>query len=72
MGTNGVSVVLVHGAWADGSSWISVISPLIAGGHKVRVTRSDINDQAFLAITPESGKRFDDAVHVRGSFPLQP
>src|ERR1700733_10923276 len=35
MGTNGVRVVLVHGAWADGSSWISVISPLIAGGHKV-------------------------------------
>jgi pimeloyl-ACP methyl ester carboxylesterase len=35
MGTNGVSVVLVHGAWADGSSWISVISPLIAGGYKV-------------------------------------
>jgi pimeloyl-ACP methyl ester carboxylesterase len=35
MGTNGASVVLVHGAWADGSSWIKVISPLIAAGHKV-------------------------------------
>jgi pimeloyl-ACP methyl ester carboxylesterase len=35
MGTSGVSVVLVHGAWADGSSWVRVMSPLIAAGHKV-------------------------------------
>jgi pimeloyl-ACP methyl ester carboxylesterase len=35
MGTSGVSVVLVHGAWADGSSWVRVLSPLIAAGHKV-------------------------------------
>jgi pimeloyl-ACP methyl ester carboxylesterase len=30
-----VSVVLAHGAWADGSSWARVVSPLIAAGHKV-------------------------------------
>jgi pimeloyl-ACP methyl ester carboxylesterase len=30
-----VSVVLAHGAWADGSSWVSVMSPLLAGGDKV-------------------------------------
>jgi pimeloyl-ACP methyl ester carboxylesterase len=35
MGTSGVSVVLVHGAWADGSSWVKVMSPLIAAGHKI-------------------------------------
>jgi pimeloyl-ACP methyl ester carboxylesterase len=35
MGTSEVSVVLAHGAWADGSSWNSVIGPLIAAGHKV-------------------------------------
>jgi pimeloyl-ACP methyl ester carboxylesterase len=35
MATNDVSVVLAHGAWADGSSWTKVISPLIAAGHKV-------------------------------------
>jgi len=35
MGTSAVSVVLGHGAWADGSSWVRVISPLIAAGHKV-------------------------------------
>ena len=30
-----VSVVLAHGAWADGSSWARVISPLVASGHRV-------------------------------------
>ena len=32
MSLNGVSVVLVHGAWADGSSWAKVIGPLAADG----------------------------------------
>lgn len=27
-----VSVVLVHGAWADGSSWSKIIAPLAAEG----------------------------------------
>jgi pimeloyl-ACP methyl ester carboxylesterase len=35
MAASEVSVVLAHGAWADGSSWVSVMSPLLAGGHKV-------------------------------------
>jgi pimeloyl-ACP methyl ester carboxylesterase len=35
MDARDVSVVLAHGAWADGSSWTNVISPLIAAGHKV-------------------------------------
>jgi pimeloyl-ACP methyl ester carboxylesterase len=35
MGTSEVNVVLVHGAWADGSSWARVMTPLIAAGHKV-------------------------------------
>src|SRR5882724_5642796 len=29
------NVVLVHGAWADGSSWSGVIERLQADGHKV-------------------------------------
>jgi pimeloyl-ACP methyl ester carboxylesterase len=29
-----VSVVLAHGAWADGSSWAKVIGPLAAAGHR--------------------------------------
>ncbi len=41
MSTSAVSVVLAHGAWADGSSWglaggtAGVIGPLAAAGHKV-------------------------------------
>jgi len=32
MSSSGLSVVLVHGAWADGSSWSKVIAPLAAEG----------------------------------------
>src|ERR1700734_5874 len=35
MSLNDVSVVLVHGAWADGSSWRKVIGPLRAEGARV-------------------------------------
>jgi hypothetical protein len=28
------SIVLVHGAWADGSSWSSVIERLQVGGYR--------------------------------------
>src|SRR5580692_8745392 len=35
MSLNDVSVVLVHGAWADGSSWSKVIGPLKAEGARV-------------------------------------
>jgi len=35
MSSNGVSVVLVHGAWADGSSWSKIIRPLAAEGIEV-------------------------------------
>jgi pimeloyl-ACP methyl ester carboxylesterase len=35
MSSSDVSVVLVHGAWADGSSWAKVIGPLAAAGVKV-------------------------------------
>jgi pimeloyl-ACP methyl ester carboxylesterase len=32
MSSSDVSVVLVHGAWADGSSWSKIIAPLAAHG----------------------------------------
>jgi pimeloyl-ACP methyl ester carboxylesterase len=35
MFSNDASVVLVHGAWADGSSWAKVIAPLVVDGIKV-------------------------------------
>jgi hypothetical protein len=38
MNTDDVSVVLAHGAWADGSSWSKAIGLLIAAGHKVSGT----------------------------------
>ncbi len=34
MSSNDVNVVLVHGAWADGSSWAKVIAPLAARRHQ--------------------------------------
>src|SRR5271168_1827019 len=34
MSSSDVSVVLVHGAWADGSSWSKIIGPLAADGIK--------------------------------------
>jgi pimeloyl-ACP methyl ester carboxylesterase len=35
MSLTDASVVLVHGAWADGSSWAKVVAPLAADGIKV-------------------------------------
>jgi hypothetical protein len=35
MSPSDVNVVLVHGAWADGSSWARVIVELAETGHKV-------------------------------------
>ena len=35
MSSSDMNVVLVHGAWADGSSWAKVIAPLAADGIKV-------------------------------------
>jgi pimeloyl-ACP methyl ester carboxylesterase len=35
MAAGNMSVVLVHGAWADGSSWAKVIAPLAAEGIRV-------------------------------------
>jgi len=35
MSSNDVSVVLVHGAWADGSCWAKVIVPFVSDGIKV-------------------------------------
>ena len=34
-----MNIVLVHGAWADGSSWRKVIPILKAAGHKVSATQ---------------------------------
>jgi pimeloyl-ACP methyl ester carboxylesterase len=33
------NIVLVHGAWADGSSWVDIIGPLQAEGYAVRAVQ---------------------------------
>jgi pimeloyl-ACP methyl ester carboxylesterase len=40
MSSKNVSVVLVHGAWADGSSWAKVIGPLAAEGIRAALERA--------------------------------
>ena len=35
MSSNGTNIILVHGGWADGSSWSKVITILKNSGHKV-------------------------------------
>jgi len=45
MSSNDVSVVLVHGAWADGSSWAKIIAPLAADG--VNVTAAPLPLTSF-------------------------
>jgi hypothetical protein len=42
-----MSVVLAHGAWADGSSWSEVIAPLAAGV-------LDVFREAIAAVRTES------------------
>jgi len=46
MSHENVSVVLVHGAWADGSSWAKVIGPLAAEGVKVLAAPSPLTSFA--------------------------
>jgi pimeloyl-ACP methyl ester carboxylesterase len=35
MSSNGTNIILVHGGWADGSSWGKVITILKNSGHRV-------------------------------------
>jgi pimeloyl-ACP methyl ester carboxylesterase len=46
MAIKDASVVLVHGAWADGSSWAKVIAPLAADG--VKATAAPLPLTSFL------------------------
>jgi len=59
MGSNDVTIVLVHGAWADGSSWAKIIGPLAADGFKVTAAPLPLtsfgDDVAALDRTLERG-----------------
>ncbi|MEW6604687.1 MAG: alpha/beta hydrolase [Thermoproteota archaeon] len=44
--TSGMNIVLVHGAWADGSSWSKVIPILRDAGHRVVAVQLPLNSVA--------------------------
>ena len=41
--TNATNIVLVHGAWADGSSWSKIIPILKSAGHNVTAVQMPLN-----------------------------
>lgn len=55
------TIILVHGAWADGSSWAKVVSPLLDCGHRpiaVQLPLTSLEDDVATvrrAIALESG-----------------
>src|SRR5580692_2485148 len=53
------AVVLIHGAWADGSSWSAVIEQLQAEGHKVTAPQFPLTSLA------------DDVARLRQVLALQ-
>ena len=46
MATNATNIVLVHGIWADGSSWNKVIPILKNAGHKIIAVQLPLNSLA--------------------------
>jgi pimeloyl-ACP methyl ester carboxylesterase len=50
------SIVLVHGAWADGSSWSAVIQPLQADGYRVTAPQLPMTGLACWRIRPSVGR----------------
>jgi hypothetical protein len=51
-----LNIVLVHGAWADGSSWSSVIEQLQAEGYHVTAPQF-----ALTAMSPERSSQLTAA-----------
>jgi pimeloyl-ACP methyl ester carboxylesterase len=46
MASGGVNIVLVHGAWSDGTGWIKVIPLLQAAGHNVVAVQNQMTSLA--------------------------
>jgi pimeloyl-ACP methyl ester carboxylesterase len=73
MATNATNIVLVHGLWADGSSWSKVIPTLEKAGHKVIAVQLPLHS---LADDVDTVKRAIDLVggptilvgHSNGGF----
>jgi pimeloyl-ACP methyl ester carboxylesterase len=67
MATNDVSVVLVHGAWAEGSSWSKVIAPLAASGVKAVAAPLPLTSfQDDIAALDRTLERTEGAVVLAG------
>ncbi len=67
MSLKDVNVVLVHGAWADGSSWSKVIGPLKANGTKVFAAPLPLTSLADdVAALERTLERIDGAVVLVG------
>ena len=50
------NIVLVHGAWADGSSWSAVIQSLQADGCRVTAPQFALTGLACWRIRPRLGR----------------
>jgi pimeloyl-ACP methyl ester carboxylesterase len=67
MSVNNVSVVLVHGAWADGSSWSKVIGPLRTEGARVVTAPLPLTSLADdVAALDRTLERIEDPVVLVG------
>lgn len=67
MSTSHIDVVLVHGAWADGSSWSKVIGPLKADGVNVVAAPLPLTSLADdVAALDRVLERFDGLVVLAG------
>jgi pimeloyl-ACP methyl ester carboxylesterase len=50
------NIALVHGAWADGSSWSAVIERLQADGYRVTAPQFPMTGLACWRIRPRVGR----------------
>jgi len=67
MSSNIVTVVLVHGAWADGSSWAKVAAPLAASGVKVIAAQMPLTSlEEDVAAVERAIERADGPVVLAG------
>ena len=62
------NIVLVHGAWADGSSWSSVIERLQTDGYRARAGPYRYHPYAYLH---ENAAPADLVDEVRGNTPAE-
>ncbi len=64
------NVVLVHGAWADGSSWAEVIPRLQAAGVKVTAVQNPLTSLADSVAATRRALALQDSSPFPGSFLL--